>query len=233
MPESTLHGRASRERLISELRAMAASQEKIRLLQVGACDGKNFDPAHAVLAELGMTSAVYVEPLAEYLVDLFSVKIGIPDLSVLNVAVSTYDGLAEIRYIDRQAIDDGVVPKWAMGISTIENGKNAMDGVKISRENFDILKPHIRDRVVPVISTKTLLRLNSCAQSNVYLSDCEGHDAKIILDMDLERFHPKVMFFESMLMEADEVEKVAGKLAAAGFDLLDDGVDICAVRTEL
>lgn len=209
---------------------MAASQEKIRLLQVGACDGKNFDPAHAVLAELGMSSAVYVEPLAEYIADLFAVKLGIPDLSVLNVAVSIFDGLAEIRYIDRQAIDHGVVPKWAMGISTIEKGKNAMDGVKISQEDFDILKPHICSRIVPVISTRTLLKISSCAHANVYLSDCEGHDAKIILDMDMDRFRPRVMFFESMLMEADEAENVASRLAAAGYVLVDDGVDICAVR---
>lgn len=200
----------------------------MRLLQIGACDGVNFDPINKFLQQAPESSGVFVEPLAEYIAELAELKATLSSVSILNLAVSDHDGVATIRYVDPEAIRTGVVPKWAMGISTITPGRNAIDGEMIDPEVFLAIQAHTLSRSVPVFSTQRLMRIPACQNSNVYLSDCEGHDATILLDLDMDIYRPNIFFLESMLMTEVELGEVLSKFARFDYSVVNDGTDMLA-----
>lgn len=223
---------ADRERLTGLLTErideIYKAKKDLRILQVGANDGKQFDPIYKYVKSHNNIKGVFIEPLIEYfsaLVSNYKEKTG---FVFLNVGISDSDGSAKIRFVDPKAIAEGAVPAWAAGIGTVEHMRNAIDGVGLSAGvEVDFSKITIT-RTIPVLAFNTLLNLPFCHNIDVYISDCEGHDGKILLSADRNLFRPSIIFMESMLMDAAELSEVQAKLTSWGYLVQDDGVDLLA-----
>lgn len=203
-------------------------KNSLRILQVGANDGKQFDPIYKYVKSHNNINGIFIEPLIEYfstLVNNYKEKTG----SVfLNVGISDADGSAKIRFVDPMAISRGTVPAWAAGIGTVEHMRNAIDGVGLSAGVEVDFSKIILSRTIPVLALNTLLSLPFCHNIDVYISDCEGHDGKILLSADQALFKPSIIFMESMLMDAAELSEVQARLTSWGYLVQDDGVDLLA-----
>ncbi|WP_266063786.1 FkbM family methyltransferase [Brucella intermedia] len=200
----------------------------MQVLQVGACDGRRFDPLFGFLSSHKGVSGVFVEPIIEYFDLLVENYQHIPGARFFNVAISDYNGVSTIRLVDPDAILNKTVPEWAVGISTLERNRNAIDGVLISEENFQKIQEKTIERSVPVVEVNKFVRESHCEDYNVYLSDCEGHDYTILSAMDLDKFHPEIIFAESMLMSDEELYNIRSKLTSCGYEFENDDVDLIA-----
>lgn len=204
-------------------------QDRLSILQIGACDGKKFDPIYGIVRRHANWTGVFLEPIVEHFLTLMENYGFLSCPLFVNAAVSDFDGSIEIRYVDVEALSRGDVPEWSIGISTIEKGKNAIDGVMISEADYKRIVPNIRTRTVPAICINTLLKIKQCVETDVYVSDCEGHDARILIAMDMSIYRPRIIYCESMLMSEQEKRILYNKLAQIGYIVTDDGVDLLAI----
>lgn len=214
--------------LTERLEGVYKIKNGFRVLQIGANDGKQFDPIYKYIKAHNNIKCVFIEPLIEYFSALVNNYKEKTESIFLNVGISDFDGLTNIRFVDPKAVSDGLVPPWAAGIGTVECMRNAIDGVGLSAGvDVDFSKITI-NRTIPVLALNTLLNLPFCRDIDVYVSDCEGHDAKIFLSANRDLFKPSIIFMESMLMNEVELCAVQERLISWGYTVEDDGVDLLA-----
>ena len=221
--------RPSTARLLQCIERLYESRnQSVRVLQVGACDGKRFDPLFRFISTHKGVSGVFVEPIVEYFDLLVKNYQHIPGARFFNVAISDHNGISNIRLVDPEAILNKTVPEWAVGISTLERNRNAIDGILISEDNFLKIQEKTIERSVSVVEVNKFVRESHCEDYDVYLSDCEGHDYTILSAMDLDKFHPEVIFAESMLMSNKELSEIQSKLQYYGYEFEYDDADLIA-----
>ncbi|MEE2524665.1 hypothetical protein [Pseudarthrobacter sp. J47] len=218
----------SRDLLDARLRLAVENRKDIRILQIGACDGRRFDPVYRFISTHPAVSGVFIEPISEYFRQLVDTYKSLPGATFLNFAVSDFNGFSDIRYVDPQAIADGVIPAWAVGISTMEHRKNAIDGIMIDPAVYGSIAPHVKSVSVPVVRLQDLLHMPFCATANVYLSDCEGHDFTLFSALKETEFRPDIFFLESMLMSAEELSSVKETLFDWDYIVHVDKADLVA-----
>lgn len=214
--------------LTERLDEIYKTKNNLRILQVGANDGRQFDPIYKYVKSHNNIHGIFIEPLIEYFAALVSNYKEKTKSVFLNVGISDADGLAKIRFVDPKAISDGAVPAWAAGIGTVEHMRNAIDGVGLSAGVEVDFSEMMLSRTIPVLALNTLLNLPFCHDIDVYISDCEGHDGKIFLSADRALFKPSVIYMESMLMDSVELGEVQARLTSWGYSVQDDGVDLLA-----
>jgi hypothetical protein len=84
---------------------------------------------------------------------------------------------------------------------------------------------------VPALTFATLVE--GLDRIDVLHIDTEGHDAKILAQVDLARWRPAVIMFESVHLEASERAACESRLRAAGYSLVANEFDTVAVRGEV
>ena len=98
-----------------------------KLLQIGANDGKAYDPVFNIIRQRTDIHVTLIEPILEYfkyLVQNYSYR---ENVTFLNVAISDKSGIASLRYIPVNDIQPNNLPNWVRGIATMERNRNAMD----------------------------------------------------------------------------------------------------------
>ena len=216
------------DHFIGSLESLRIAEGAVKVLQIGAGDGRRHDPIFRYLKMHSDASAVFIEPMHEYfrmLLDNYREKLG----SVfLNFAVTPLGGEQVIHFVDPAAVEDGMVPPWAFGISSITPDRNALRGRKISREKYAEIKPFLRTRGIFSVSCEALVSSGLDRGANVLVCDCEGMDAEILLAMP-KSFQPSVIRLEWMLLTDDEKTALSRHLST-DYDMRTDGIDLVAVR---
>jgi len=218
------------ERFAQELsRVMVDSG--VRLLQIGAGDGRRHDPIFGFMKRNSGAQGVFIEPMLEYfeaLVQNYHDKVG---STFLNLAVTPEGGERVIHFVDPAAVASGVVPAWAFGISSLLPNRNAISGALVSEDSFAKIREHVRTRRIHSISSTALIEAGLDRGANVYVSDCEGMDADILMAMP-STFRPKVLLMEWMLLDTEEGDALVSFLNP-DYELLSDGIDLLCVRRKV
>lgn len=192
------------------------AQTPMSLVQIGACDGVAYDPVHSLINELNLR-ATFFEPLGHLFTRLQQNYAGKDNAVFINAAVAETSGLATLRYVEPQAIDDGVVPDWSIGIGTLLKDVNAVDGAKIPKEMHEQIAPHIREQTVSVLSFEAFAQWNGVADADIFVSDAEGYDLYFLSCIADGLISPLLVLSEVALEHRSKVAAVMERLRVRGY----------------
>ncbi|MER2520846.1 MAG: FkbM family methyltransferase [Bdellovibrionales bacterium] len=186
------------------------------VLQIGAMDGVAFDPVHAMIREMGWRGTL-VEPIPDMFDALRANYASAEGLSFVNKAVTTYDGMIEMTRIDPKAVEEAGISKEALGISTTMPDRGVL--VKAGGELKSILEKYRRTLSVPCCTMETLLREQKIERVDMLVIDTEGADWMILQQFPIERYRPRIIFFEVAHLTPAEMQASFAHLMQAGYAL--------------
>ena len=155
-----------------------------------------FDPLHDVIKELGWRG-VLVEPMAEMFALLQQNYDGCAGLTFVNKAIADFDGDIEMTRVNPQAVDLGLLPEGALGITTLMPER----GVIGKREHLPadqriILTQYLEKLTVPCCLLQTLLDEQNVDNLDLLFIDAEGADWMIARQLPLDRYQPHLVYLE-------------------------------------
>lgn len=83
------------------------------------------------------------------------------------------------------------------------------------------LESKIHKSTIPCLSFDDLMRKHGAERVDFLHVDTEGNDYQLIRTIDLERWRPRVIFFEDTTMTPEELSETEQRLHRLGYSLLD------------
>lgn len=106
----------------------------------------------------------------------------------------------EFYWVDQKAkYILGNLPDWYDQLGSFDKNH-------ISKHLNGILTPFIVSTSIKGITLKTLLQKHGIQQIDLLRIDCEGHDWKILRQLDLTRFKPSLILFEMKHLNREELK---------------------------
>ena len=143
---------------------------KINFLQIGAMDGVKHDELYLYVKNYDWTG-VLVEPLPDMFDRLIQNYQDHPGLKFECSAITDIDGPIQMSRIPIELVQNGTVPDWAEGCSTLNTDGYIAD-----------LLPHMVQETVQGITLKSLYEKHGDAYDFVQI-DTEGYDYNIFLQL--------------------------------------------------
>lgn len=196
---------------------------EVFLLQIGAMDGKTFDPVHEYITRFGW-QGLLVEPIAEQFERLQATYAGHPGMALANVAIGEQSGKAVMHRIPSHHIADGSVPKWGEGLASFYPDRNALAFADVS--------PLMVEEEVRCCTLPELLEAQGVTRIDVLQIDAEGNDYHILKQLDFTRFTPLVINFELVNLPKGEQTAAKRLLDAQGYIYQKGGYDLLAVSPQ-
>jgi FkbM family methyltransferase len=202
-------------------------KEDVFFLQIGAADGRRYDPIFHFVRRYGWTG-VLVEPLPDIFEMLKANYAGQGGLVFENAAVTEKDERREIHRVPLESVGGGSVPGWAFGASTL-----VPDKTRFARRNspaplHDALSAAAITEEVRCLSLTSVLDKHAVERIDVLQLDTEGYDARILRQLDLARYRPSVINMEWQWLDEAERNEVSARLRAEGYSLHGCEADLLA-----
>lgn len=193
------------------------------VLQIGAMDGRTFDPIHEFI-ERFRWGGLLVEPIREHFENLRQTYSHNPHMDFANVAIAQHCGTVKMHRILTEHVMRGDVPRWGLGAASFYADRNALA--------FDEVRPFIVQERVDCTTLPELLRQHGVERVDVLQIDAEGFDYQVLRQLDFNYYHPKVINLE--IVNIPKVERVACKriLDRAGYLYVKAGYDLLAISHE-
>jgi FkbM family methyltransferase len=195
-------------------------------INIGAMDGVLFDELYGYSNMYDFTG-LYVEPVP-YLFERLKNNLG-PKHIYENSVISDHDGYVDMITIDRDAIDNKLVHECFYGMSAVYPPKNGLG----SEFDKPTVEKYGRMITVPCISLSTLFNKHNINKFEIFKVDAEGYDFKIINQLDLSKFKPKVIRCEWINLSDDEKETLTNRLTEFGYVYEVLHGDITAISDDL
>lgn len=200
--------------------------------QIGANDGRTNDPVHRFFRDHGWYGLL-VEPQRDVFEQgLSRTYADNPRVQVANVALGRQEGSLPFY---RVAISRA---RWASGLSSfvratledhIRSGyiqrKAAEEGIPLPQDPADI----IETVQVPTATVDGLLSRHQVERFDVLCIDTEGYDYEILRLVDLRRYRPEVVLFESNNLSEQDFAAAHRLMAEQGYRLFWENGDTLAV----
>lgn len=193
----------------------------IRVLEIGAMDGKSFDPLFPYLKTASNLEVVFVEPLPEMIAALKDNYKGYKERGnkfiFKEAAIVDTSETVLIHTIPKEILDLENLPEWTKGISTLFPEKNSLSTNRvISPEDDRSLSQFSVTREVMGLPLSAALEESNIESFDILQIDTEGCDLGI-LEQALEVYLPKVVCFEWINLELHEQKKAIKKLRAKNY----------------
>lgn len=192
----------------------------MRLMQIGANDGKTMDPVYELIRRHQMEVAL-VEPVPEAFRKLQMNYADYDRATLINAAVGN---------------EDGELPLYVL-----INDDPDLDGTLVASFSRDSVKKHLRyfnniQRIKKImVRSKTIPSLlREWGQKDIDFLQCdvEGFDAVVVGAVLNAGYLPKVINFEYVHLSWQDRQQVSDLLRAHGYRLLNQGFDTLAWRCE-
>ncbi|MBU2977956.1 FkbM family methyltransferase [Alteromonas sp. C1M14] len=204
------------DNLVSYL--LSIRQEKpFSFIQVGAMDGKKFDPIFHHVSEAMNVKGVLLEPNREMFEQLRINYKNKEGLEFLNMAIDSVSGCRVLHKIPQKHIESGDIPEWALGISSFYNDRNALGGKQIDDETFEKLRAMMVEESVECTTFDTLLGKDHFAYLDLLQIDTEGHDWQVLSTFPIDVIKPLVINFEYYNMPQAEIHAALEWLDTNGY----------------
>ncbi len=197
------------EELQRILSLFARERPSANVVQVGVGDGVLVDPLSSHWDKTSWRG-VLVEPvphLSESLKERFASN---PNISVIQAVVSENDGTA-IFYRLAHAYENA--PNWHQMLGSLDR--------EVPLKHRSVI-PNIDDLITeePVRSVRlqTLLKEQGVSCVDLIVIDTEGHDYKILKQIDFERQSPSLILFEHHHLTAEERQAASKLLSKNGYE---------------
>ena len=185
---------------ISEWIRKYLDKKDTQIIQIGSNDGKTTDPLHELIIKNSNWRVIFVEPVP-YLFERLTTNYPkstrfIFDNSAIN------DGAEQMfYYVNNKAakeLDD--LPFWYDQLGSFDKGNiiNHLNGK---------LEPYIEEKELKGITLPDLLNKYSVRSIDLLHIDTEGHDWKVLSQLDLKRYKPKIILFEYKHLNEKEIIK--------------------------
>jgi FkbM family methyltransferase len=211
---------------------ISRSKEDVFFLQIGAADGRRYDPIYHFVRRYDWTG-VLVEPLPDIFEMLKANYAGQAGLVFENAAITEKDETREIHRVPLESVGEGDVPRWAFGASTL-----VPDKTRFARRNspaplHDALSAAAITEEVRCLSLTSVLDKHAVERIDVLQLDTEGYDARILRQLDLRRYRPSVINMEWQWLDEAERNEVSTRLRAEGYSLHGCEADLLATAGPL
>lgn len=196
-------------------------------INIGAMDGIMFDDSAAYVA-MYEYKALYVEPIP-YIFERLKENIKDPRAIFENSAISNYDGIIQMLTIDNVPIDNQVIHSCFYGMSAVYPPRNglASDGDK------EIVAKYGKFEVVPCMTLATLFTKHNIEHIDIISIDTEGHDWKILQQLDLQKYRPAIIRAEYINLSKDEQEELCAFFSRNNYIFEIEGQNIDAIPMEI
>lgn len=169
------------------------------VVQIGANDGKTKDPLREFILKNQKWEVLLVEPVPYLFEKLKSHYSDSPRFSFENSAINNGTS-QEFYWVDKKAkYILGNLPEWYDQLGSFDKGH-------ISKHLNGILDPFIVSKSIQGITLETLFQKHGIRQIDLLRIDCEGHDWKILSQLDLSRFKPTLILLEMKHLNPEELK---------------------------
>lgn len=200
----------------------AFGHRKISLVQIGSNDGKTGDPLHQLLLKNPAWTALFVEPVPYLFERLKKNYTDAQRFQFANVAINEGKSL-NFHWVDAKAIETFPdLPFWYDQLGSFDRGH-------IAQELGERIEPFILSEELPGSTLSDLLEQYDISSIDVLHIDTEGYDWKILSQLNLDRFTPGFILFESNHL-SDEERKAAFEFLNTDYILFQLGIDLLAVH---
>lgn len=164
-------------------------------LQIGAMDGVRFDLLHPHLSKGGW-DGILIEPVPDMFAKLQETYAAHQRLKLVNCAVAEHDGTLTLRRVAPQAVEAGLIPAEALGVSTMYKDRGVL-GHPAFAKGF----PEVADKYVVQLETACrrlsgILGELMTIDIDLVMIDTEGADWMIAQQLDLDLYNPKLVCLE-------------------------------------
>ena len=196
----------------------------VSVVVIGANDGPTTDPSFPLLQKNPGWHGVFVEPVP-YLFEKLRRNYGDSGrFTFVNAAVSSSGGASPFYFVSPDArASDPSLPSWVEQLGSFDRNHIA---VQLGGR----LQPFILEISVPTITLEELFSRTPQKRADLLVIDTEGHDWKILRQLDLSRWKPSVIVFENCAI-SDEDKRAARAFLEPHYLVRDIGKDyFCTLR---
>jgi FkbM family methyltransferase len=214
-----VHSESGFERLLYERLAITAD---FFFIQIGANDGKSFDPIYRIVTTEGVGGLV-IEPVRYYYDQLVRNYSRFSKVHPVNVAIHNTEKRMTLYSVDPDKL--GKLPPGAKGIASFSRAHHELSGIP---------REFIVEHEVACLSLPQLLDQYNVRKVDLLQIDTEGYDAEILLNLDFQLMKPSIIRFEHGLyagiMSVEVFQQVVERLHENGYEILPEAGDATAYQ---
>jgi FkbM family methyltransferase len=214
------------------LYALARREPDLFFLQVGAMDGKRFDPIYAFVKNYGWTGLL-LEPLPDLFEALAANYAGSENVILVNAALTEADGERDMVRVRRRAVMDGSVPVWTEGLGSFFPERNALGGTGVGPELHAAILGHAQRERVACLTLRSLAASYGLPRLDLLQVDAEGSELEILRQVVRCGYRPRVIHLEHWALPARERGELLGLLGEHGYRMRLSESDVMAVDPDL
>jgi FkbM family methyltransferase len=199
-----------------------SSLEGLRFIQVGANDGRRFDPIHEYV-ERYRWHGVLVEPVPFIFSQLQATYSANSRLQLVRAALDIHAGERVMYSFSKDSL--ARLPEWVWGMATFNRGQ-----LLETAHALGLNETHLETHTVPTMTWSDLWGRTSGDRCDVLILDTEGYDITLLRAADLRAHLPTLIHFEHMHIPAEERLAFYGELLELGYQIATDEIDTTAWR---
>lgn len=196
------------------LKTLGTAERPVFFVNIGANDGLAGDP----LREFVITRrwrGILVEPVPFVFERLKKAYRGRPAIFCENAAIAETSGVKQFWYLRKnRVLDPGYDQVGSLDRSRVE---------KLDQSIYPGSDRFLECCNVPCMTLRDLLAKHLVSHVDVFLVDTEGHDAKIVDQIDLATSPPSVIIYEHRHLSSSEQERCLHRLKTAKYELRECG----------
>lgn len=199
----------------------------VSFIQIGANDGKRFDPIYEFIKyNANKIQGFVIEPVKDYYQQLEITYKDFPLVKPLHYAIHNNLKETVIYKVGKQF--ESEVPEFALGIASFD---------KDHHKKTNIPSKFIVTESVKCKSLQEIIKEHKIEGLDILLLDTEGYDYEILTNINFDEISPSVIRFEHGLasgtMQNKQFEKLKQLLNYNDYQLIVDASDVTAIKTML
>jgi len=205
-----------------------AQSDQVRVVQVGANDGRLDDPISAYWPK-DYWSGVLIEPHPLYFSDLEKRHGANPNLKLVNAAVSEKEGKFTLYHLDENLRSEG--PGWLRGCASLDK-QRMISSIEMANRRLKATLPHSAVVGTDVVARRLdhILSDLEIATADLLVIDVEGHEVPVLKSVDLPGLGVKLAIVESNSGNKEEEREIVSILNSAGLVTFKVAADIVAIK---
>jgi FkbM family methyltransferase len=165
--------------------------ENFFLVQVGANDGKSFDPVYDFIKKNPKKiKGILLEPLEDFYKQLVVNYKNFPNIKLLQMAIHNTEKSMTIYRVHPDKLKDS--PEWAKGISSFN-------------KDHHLKSKTLSENILPVevkcTNLNDLILKEGIKKIDFLCIDTEGYDSEILLNFNFNLYKPAIIHFEHGLSD--------------------------------
>lgn len=197
------------------------------VLQVGAMDGKSFDPVYETIQSHNW-HALLVEPIPDIFEKLKKNYEGSTGILFENCAITNKDGHTNMFRMPPSFIEEGR-EAWA-GTSSLFKDRNILSGNSLSEQDKKTVGAAMVKERVRTLTMRSLLAKHSVKRVDVLQIDVEGADWHVLKQFPFDQYTPFIVNVEHYNLPRKERDALMSLLLDLKYELYADEKDVLATK---